>query len=277
MKPSIEKSQIEISFWNKVHSIDTLIIDKKYELAEKETKELLKKNPNHTLLCQLALIYKNTGRYDEAIGILEQMKTKYTYRRLTALYLKTNSLDQLYDLFLEVYHYNNFAYDSRDYRSKIYLEKMFNMTDSFYLQDSSYYFLRQILDFQEKLTIENIQNKAGDLPYSFSANVNLGDLLEKTKQCIMLNPDKAFLTHFLTELYYFYIPKCGVNWENGSDLNYCLIETFINTNQIVGMRPIEKPKRAEIIDVNEPQVWNSHRLIRTKTGLERFYDRYGKK
>lgn len=290
---SKEKQHIDHSEKGMLHFQSSQIykfikMKKNIPLAKKMVIELLTEYPDDSrLLSLLAQIYIIERDYINAMNILEKCDEEYVYMQLISLYIKLNQQEKLYNLYKKynlarVLENERFCLETREYHVYTYLQKMFNGT-KIDIQNAGYYY-RQINNYNEKSAIANIKRKhqtnSKCIFSGFNQSVDIEDLFSKAHAYIEQNKEKAVFDNSITDEYIFYYPQCGIARlktsnsliENPTD--YFKVCTIVNTANIITMYPSVPKENEPICYLKENE--NTTSKVKVKSGIERFYNRYGK-
>jgi len=269
---------------NQCRKIDELMINKKFSIAKKRIYQLLNDYPNDFgLLKLLARILILENDYQAAKEILENMDMEYSSIKLPSIYIKLNEEEKLRDLYEKYYKDDDtmldstIAYHEAKRSVKLYLEKRFNITSNIDKAKLTY-FERQICDYSDEEAInhimENHYNNSSIYKSIFYNEINIEELFYKVKDNIYNNSGKETIHKNISENYYFYYPKCGVQIdEQGNKVypNTIKVCTLLGTNEIITMYPFCTFDNTEICYFKEKE--NTSK-IKVKSGIERFNSRY---
>ena len=265
------------------NKIKELVDDGKINLAQKLAEELILEFPDDEILkVQLARIYILNKSYGRALSLLNEVIEEEVFIKKTALCIKLGEEELLWHLYRKYFSPNSKNNKQQENKQKIriikiYLNKKYNK--EYNLNSNALtYAEKQNINYDEELAIDHIVRNHSLNTYKnkslFSEHVNIRELFNKIKVEIKKHPNEGFLYQDITDSYYFYIPSCGVG-KNGEVYDYLYVSTILGTNEILTMYPVSIRKNVEILTLEEEN--KPLKKVRTKTGLERFNERYNLK
>lgn len=269
-----------------------LLNDEEYNSAQKALNDLLKKYPNDDLLKILqARLFMCLGYFENAIDYLEDTDIDKSFRKLTALYLKTENDKKLYPLYLKYYkdsldkieHVASVEYKEKlsFYSARLVLLKRYGDLDESKINIEKLTFTdKQIINYDEETAIVHIlKNHTSNYmkgKTKFYDNIDIKDLYYKAKEFINENMEKAKIYDGLIDSYVIYFPKCGVEYD-GIECNHIMVKSIINTDQIMTIYPFVPKYSKNILYFDDKKDLDiSKSKIKVKSGLERFNEKYNK-
>lgn len=256
--------------------ISHLIDAGKFNLAKKMIDKLLINYPyDKNLILNLVRFYTLNQNYEEAITLLEQLGEEQSILKQTSLHIKLNNEEKVYELYKKHFT-DNYSYNTEKIGYNylfIYLNKKYNQKFQLDIENLTYT-ERQIYSYSKEKALNHIKNN--HYLYShhdksmFDPNINIEDLFDRVSEYIKNNNGQMIQN--MVDVYDFYYPNCGKNKDN-IRYNYFSAYTFIGSKDILTMYPHPETKNRKLINLDE---LTPKRKIKTKTGLERFNERYNK-
>lgn len=264
--------------------ITELIDGGKLFLAKRLIINLMQDYPDDdTLKSQLARVLTFQKEYKEALSVLDEVPKEFSLVRMTALCVKLNDEDRLFELYQKYYSLDsptstklkdtNTTYA----RMQNYLRIKFDPSYCLSINDHSY-FNQQVYSYCQEAALNYIKKNhylQSFLEKSyFSSDIDIDSLFYSVQEYICSHPEKAALRQNIADSYLFYYPYCGKSGNGNSHCDYFEVITFINCPQIISMYPSHQQNYMEICYLDQKD--KSDKVVKVKSGLERFKDRYSK-
>ena len=264
---------------HRTNIISHLLDEGKFNLAKKMMDELLVIFPyDKNLILNLARYYTLNQNYEEALILLEQLGEGQSILKQTSLHIKLNNEDKVYEFYKKYFsNIDCYNYDDKKIGYNylfIYLNKIYNPNFELDIEKLTYT-ESQIYSYSKEKALNHIKNHHYLYNYHdksmFDSNINIEDLFDKVSDYIKNNNDGQMVQN-IADVYDFYYPNCGKNKDN-IYYNCFSAYTFISSKDILTMYPHPEAKNRKIIYLEELM---PKRKVKTKTGLERFNDKYNK-
>lgn len=265
----------------------SLIDEGKISLARKITLENLKMyQKDIRFLRILATLNIKQKNYLEAIKVLESIDMDIDSRLLDFLYIKVQDrkkMEELYQKYYsgsfpsdqDVHQYNDVEF--LDYQLHLYLKKNY---DHHFVLDwgGLVYICKQIYSYNNRLAVGHVethhQRRKEPNKGIFDSSISVYMLLRQVQNYINLNMDKAYFDCSMHDRYCFYYPNCGKNRKD-KNVDYFEVISLVNTSHIITMYPMSS-QGYQARDICCLDDVNSKSLVKVKSGLERFQNKYGR-
>lgn len=252
--------------------------------AYKIIQEFMLKYPEDTYLkYQLVRINLLNQNYEESLDLLEELDEETNFIIKTELYLKLQREQEefyMYQKYFTKLRKNNPILRKRYKRYLnlyIYLNKKYNPNFKLPKELELSYLETQIYSYSKETVIENINKNHYDLENTergvFYSNINIEELYNFADQYIK-NNNLIGTLKFGTEVYHFYYPNCGL-LRTREKANGFTVVTALGSKNIIAIYPNLVTNFSNIIRYDYPTV-EPKKLVKTKSGLERFNARYNK-
>lgn len=263
--------------------IDKLIKEGNLPLASKLIQELLPKYPkNKYLHYQLAYINVLNNKYEEALEQLEELDEDKNLVLKTELYIKLEKEQEQFYIYQKYFSTLNesIVEEKNKYRRYLYLYIYLNKKYNSNFKLSNNVILspieKQIYSYDKEKAINSIiknhQKNSNIDNGKFYSNINIEELYNFAEQHIKSNNLKGTLNSGV-ENYQFYYPNCGV-LRTKDIANGFTVVTTLGTKNIITIYPNRVREIGNIVEYEPRESKNSKKLVRVKSGLERFNSRY---
>ena len=257
--------------------ISHLMDEGKFNLAKKMIDELLIIYPHDkNLILNLARYYTLIQNYEEALILLEQLGEGQSILKQTSLHIKLKNEDKVYELYQKYFNDNyRYSYKRAGYNYLfIYLNKIYNPNFQLDIEKLTYT-ESQIYSYSKEKALNHIKNHHYLYSYydksMFDSNIDIEGLFDKVSEYIKNNNDGQMVQN-IADVYDFYYPNRGKNKDHIYYNCFC-VYTFVGSKDILTMYPHPEAKNRKLIYLEELM---PKRKVKTKTGLERFNDKYNK-
>ena len=263
--------------------INKLIKEGNIKLASKLIEELLPKSPkNKYLRYQLAYINFLNNKYEEALEQLEELDEEKNLILKTELYIKLQKEQEQFYMYQKYFSNitENEIIEKNKYRRYIYLYIYLNKKYNPNFMISNNIILspieKQIYEYDREKAINSIiknhQNYSNIENGKFYSNINIEDLYNFALENIKNNNLEGILKYGV-ENYQFLYPNCGI-LRSKNIANGFTVVTTLGTKEIITIYPNKIREVGNIIEYVPKNNKKTRRLVKVKSGLERFNSKY---
>lgn len=276
-----EKSYIAQQEAKQLNNIDELIHLKKYNLARRESYNLLSKYPNFRLLYSRLIVLNHLiGDDDINVSYLtDTMAHNDNYKVRSSLfecYYYMHKYQEAFDL-LDSFIDGAKAEKLKYYRIyEIVLMKKIGMEINLLDFEKDNYILNQIIDYNYNRFdkyVNSLTEKHIHMNIKINKDIDLKQICHQIEQ-MLLNCKRSKMLDF-SDIYMFYCPNFAID-SNGIIIDYIKVSVIPGTNQILLVEPI----RSEGVDIinslelKKENDYKSLKKIKRKSQIEKFNSRY---
>jgi hypothetical protein len=278
-----EKSYIAQQEEKQLNNIDELIHLKKYNLARRESYNLLSKYPNFKLVNSRLIILNHLLGDDErnVLYLTETMEHSDNYKIRSNLFECYYYMHKYQEAFSLLDSFMDGAKEEKLKYYRIYeitLMKKLGMEINLLSFEKNNYLLKQIIDYNYDLYddyINSLISKRAHMNIKINQDIDIKQISHQIENIILSSKRSKKLG--FSDIYIFYCPNFAID-KAGTIIDYIKVSVIPETNQILLIEPI-RFEGVDVINQLELEKKNDYKSLtktKRKSQIEKFNSRYSR-